>query len=184
MCFQYISHGPVLCLYCPRWERIQNTCKQWFLKQEFIMENNPYRYDKNISRQVPQNRSVQQHIPGRKVQPPRMPKEKALALTRLFKKSLVVVSLASFASISGAIALHQVTTSVSTTSTTSTTTTATATATTQHTNTFLNQQGDDNLGNSTPTPTATTSGSSSSTSGSTSGPGTTSSSPSSGSHVS
>lgn len=115
--------------------------------------------------------------------PARMPKAKALALVSLFKKSLVVMSLAAFASFSGLVAYHQVNSSSNQQSTTSTTSSSQ-----QNNNSFFNQQGENNLGTSTSTSTATSNGAtatpttaSGSTSGSDSNP---SSGPVSSSHTS
>ncbi len=168
------------------------------------MENNPYGYDKRAQWQMPQQQPSrtlypgtfmnqqpgapqalrQQQVPRQKGQttpPARMPKARALALVTVFKKSLVVISLATFASFSGLVAYHQISTASSQKSSTSTTTSSQ-----QKNNTFFNQQGDDNLGTSTPTPTATQSNSTATTtSGSSSGSNTNPApGPASGSNVS
>ncbi|HEY0755631.1 MAG TPA: hypothetical protein VGD98_16860 [Ktedonobacteraceae bacterium] len=171
------------------------------------MENNPYRYDPKIARQMPRQHTYNStysdlyvnNLPGapqahqaqantskRSAQAPvpaRMPKVRALALARLFKQALVVTSLAAFASFSGLVAYHQINTSSSQKSTTSPKTTS------QQNNTFFNQQGGNNLGTSTPTATASASATTSTTtstssSGSTSKANTASSTPASGSHTS
>lgn len=135
------------------------------------MENNPYGYDKSKIWPMSQNQPYTTNYPGasmnqqpgapqavrtaqtrdgriRKPAPVRMPKDKALALAGLFKRALVVISLATFASFSGLVAYHQVSTASASTSTT--------TSSSEHKHhTFFNQQGDDNLGESTPTATAT-----------------------------
>jgi hypothetical protein len=171
------------------------------------MENNPYEYDKRAQGQIPHYQSYnntypgasvnqqpgapqalrQQQAPRQRVQTPppaRMPKARALALVNVFKKSLVVMSLATFASFSGLVAYHQISTTASQKSSTSTTTSSSQ----QKNNTFFNQQGDNNLGTSTPTPTATATESNSTattTSGSSSGSNTNpTSGPASGSSVS
>lgn len=135
--------------------------------------------------QVPQTRQEprMQQTRGAKTPPPaRMPKARAVALTRLFKKGLVVMSLATFASFSGLVAYHQ----LSTTSSQKTSTTTTSSSTQKNNNTFFNQQGDDNLGTSTATATASSStATATSTTGSASGSNTGSTSgPVSGSHSS
>ncbi len=148
------------------------------------MDNNPYGYDKRVSQQLPQYHTYPGSYPGtyrnqqpglpqtprpqqappRKAQtPPRMPKDRALALARLFKKSLVVMSLATFASFSGLVAFHQLNTTTSQKSTTTSTSTTTSRSH-EEDNGFLNQQGDDNLGNNSATATATASQSSSASS--------------------
>ena len=152
------------------------------------MENNPYDYNKRIPWQTPQNQTYSNTYPGmymnqplgapqalktqqnnsrgvQKTPPARMPKARAVALARLLKKSLVVISLATFASFSGLVAYHQINTSASQKSTTSTTTSSSQ----KNNNTFLNQQGANNLGTSTPTATATSAATATPTSGSASG---------------
>jgi hypothetical protein len=169
------------------------------------MENNPFGYDKRAQWQTPHYQSStnaypdasvnqqpgapqalrQQQAPRQKAQTPppaRMPKARALALVTVFKKSLVVISLATFASFSGLVAYHQISTTASQKSSTSTTSSSSQ----QQNNTFFNQQGDNNLGISTPTATATTSNSTATaTSGSSSGSNTNPApGPASGSNVS
>jgi len=83
--------------------------------------------------------------------PERMPKARALALVRTFKKWLVVASVVSFGAFSGLAAFHQVsTTSSQATSTSSGTSrnTSTTTSSSQGSNSFLNQQGSNNFGSS------------------------------------
>ncbi len=127
--------------------------------------------------------AVERRAQSKTPSPARMPKAKALALVGLFKKSLVVMSLAAFASFSGLVAYHQINSSSSQQSTTSTTSSSQ-----QHNNSFFNQQGENNLGTSTSTSTATSNGSTATpttSSGSTSGSNTNpSSAPVSGSHTS
>lgn len=135
------------------------------------MENNPYGYDKSRTWSMSQNQPYTTNYPGvslnqqpgapqaarvaqtrgdkrQKSAPVRMPKERALALVGLFKRALVVMSLATFASFSGLVAYHQVTTASASTSTT--------TSTPEHKHhAFFNQQGDDHFGDNTPVATAT-----------------------------
>jgi hypothetical protein len=178
------------------------------------MENNPYEYDQRAAWQMPQHQPYNtntypgayinqppgaaqaqrtqqapktQQTPGRRAQTPppaRMPKARAVALTRLLKKGLVVMSLATFASFSGLVAYHQ----LSSTSSQKTSTTTASSSTQNKNNTFFKQQGATNLGTSTVTATATAASSAAtatSTSGSSSGPNTGSTSgPASGSHSS
>lgn len=168
------------------------------------MENNPYGYNQRMPGQRPQQQTYNTVYPGVYInQPPgapqayqarqvqkmtaapgaRMPKERALALARLLKRSLIVASVATFASFSGLVAYYQINTSSNQKSTTSTTTSTQQ----QNTNPFFNQQGDNHLGTSTPAATATSEPTSTPTtsSGSTGGPGSGfPSGPNSGSHTS
>lgn len=133
------------------------------------MENHPYGHNQRIPGQMPRQQLYNTIYPGMYVnQPPgapvvrqaqqtskstpaRMPKDRALALARLFKKALAVASIATFASLSGIVAFHQANASTSQKSATSTTTSSQE----ENNNPFFNQQGDDHLGTSTPTATAT-----------------------------
>src|SRR5438046_7507127 len=95
------------------------------------METNPYEYDTTVQWRPQQNqiyegryvsaRAGQQQSPvlqkqrpqpgsgNQKPRPPeKMPKARALALARTFKKWLVVASLVSFGTFSGLVAFHQV----------------------------------------------------------------------------
>ncbi len=103
----------------------------------------------------------QQHLDQKPKPSKPMPKARALALVRTFKKWLVVASLAAFVSFSGLVAYHHVGTAASQTSSSS-----------QDSNGFLNQQGGNNFG------------SSNSSQGSTSGTSNSSQAPVSGSHTS
>jgi hypothetical protein len=113
---------------------------------------------------------------------PRMPKVRAVALARAFKRGLVVTSLAIFASFSGLVAFHQVTSTASQQSASSSPPTPTSTSSSTR-NSFFNQQGGNTFGTGSSTSSG---GSASSSSSSTSSSGSSSSSPSpvSGSHVS
>src|SRR5437763_16909871 len=95
-----------------------------------MMETNPYDYDITVpwipqqnqlyegrditartSQQFSelQNQRLQQRGGDQKPKPPqRMPKVRALALARTFKKWLVIASLVSFGTFSGLVAFHQV----------------------------------------------------------------------------
>ena len=148
------------------------------------METNPYEYSTTVpwipqqnqlyesinvttrtgSQQPPvsQNQGLAQRGVGQKSKPPeRMPKARALALVRTFKKWLVVASVVSFGTFSGLAAFHQVSTTSQATNTSSGTSqkTSTTTSSSQSSNSFLNQQGSNNFGSSNSSQT-TVSGSS------------------------
>ena len=151
------------------------------------METNPYKYSTTVpwiprqnqlyesayvttpsGSQRPsdsQNQGLAQRGVGQKSKPPeRMPKARALALVRTFKKWLVVASVVSFGTFSGLAAFHQVSTATSQTTNTSSGTsqkTSTTTSSSQSSNSFLNQQGSNNFGSSNSSQT-TVSGSSAS----------------------
>ncbi len=112
---------------------------------------------------VSQNQGLAQRGVGQKSKPPeRMPKARALALVRTFKKWLVVASVVSFGTFSGLAAFHQVSTTTSQATNTSSGTsqkTSTTTSSSQSSNSFLNQQGSNNFGSSNSSQT-TVSGSS------------------------
>jgi hypothetical protein len=120
------------------------------------MEDNSYEYNKRMSWQMSQQQPYQNAQPGaypnqapgapqalrtqqapkapqasgRGAQKPaaaRMPKARAVALTRVFKKGLVVMSLATFASFSGLVDYHQISTTSSQKTSTTTTTSSTKT---------------------------------------------------------
>jgi hypothetical protein len=112
---------------------------------------------------------------------PRMPKARAQALARAFKRGLVLASLAVFTSFSGLVAFHQMAGASSQKS--STASQATPTSTPSSSNNFFNQQGGNTFGTGSSTSSG---GSDSSSSSSTSSSGSSNSSPSpvSGSHVS
>jgi len=149
------------------------------------METNPYEYSTTVpwipqqnqhyesayvttrsgSQQPPvsQNQGLAQRGVGQKSKPPeRMPKARALALVRSFKKWLVVASVVSFGTFSGLAAFHQVSTTTNQATKTSSGTsqkTSTTTSSSQSSNSFLNQQGSNNFGSSNSSQT-TVSGSS------------------------
>ena len=112
---------------------------------------------------VSQNQGLAQRGVGQKSKPPeRMPKARALALVRTFKKWLVVASVVSFGTFSGLAAFHQVSITTSQATNTSSGTsqkTSTTTSSSQSSNSFLNQQGSNNFGSSNSSQT-TVSGSS------------------------
>jgi len=111
---------------------------------------------------VSQNQGLAQRGVGQKSKLlERMPKARALALVRTFKKWLVVASVVSFGTFSGLAAFHQVSTTSQATNTSSGTSQKTSTTTTssQSSNSFLNQQGSNNFGSSNSSQT-TVSGSS------------------------
>lgn len=112
---------------------------------------------------------------------PRMPKARAVALARAFKRGLVVASLAVFTSFSGLVAFHQAISADSQQSTSSSQATPTSTPSTS--NSFFNQQGGNTFGSGSSTSSGG-SDSSSSSSTSSSGSNNSSSSAVSGSHVS
>jgi hypothetical protein len=150
-----------------------------------MMETNPYEYSTTVpwipqqnqlyesayvttssgSQRPPvsQNQGLAQRGVGQKSKPPeRMPKARALALVRTFKKWLVVASVVSFGTFSGLAAFHQVSTTTSQATNTSSGTsqkTSTTTSSSQSSNGFLNQQGSNNFGSSNSSQT-TVSGSS------------------------
>jgi hypothetical protein len=151
-----------------------------------MMETNPYKYSTTVpwiprqnqlyesayvttpsGSQRPsdsQNQGLAQRGVGQKSKPPeRMPKARALALVRTFKKWLVVASIVSFGTFSGLAAFHQVSTTTTSkaTNTSSGTSqkTSTTTSSSQSSNSFLNQQGSNNFGSSNSSQT-TVSGSS------------------------
>src|SRR5258708_11925463 len=152
-----------------------------------MMETNPYEYSTTVpwipqqnqlyesayvttrsgSQRPPvsQNQGLAQRGVGQKSKPPeRMPKARALALVRTFKKWLVVASVVSFGTFSGLAAFHQVSTTTTTSQTTKTSSgtsqkTSTTTSSSQSSNSFLNQQGSNNFGSSSSSQT-TVSGSS------------------------
>src|SRR6266571_7652201 len=138
------------------------------------MKTNPYEYDTSIQwrpqqnqpyegryvsprtgqqqRPVLQNQRPQLRNENKKPRPPeKMPKARALALARSFKKWLVVASLVGFGTFSGLVAFHQVgattnqSTHTSSGSSTTSTTTSTSSSSSQTSNSFLNQGGN-NLG--------------------------------------
>jgi len=108
----------------------------------------------------PQNQGLSQRAVGQKPAAlAKMPKARALALARTFKKWLVVASIVGFGTFSGLVALHQVGTTASQSthtssgSSTTSTTTSTSSSTSQNSNSFLNQGGN-NLGTSTSSSTS------------------------------
>jgi hypothetical protein len=136
------------------------------------METNPYQYD-SYNKSVPwipqqnqvyegwytpgrssqqrspvlQNSRPQQRIVDQKPKPAeRMPKARALALVRTFKKWLVAASLVGFLSLSGLVASHQVGTSATSTSSGSSQATPTTPSSSQNSNGFFDQQGGNNFG--------------------------------------
>jgi len=128
------------------------------------METNPYEYSTTVPWIPQQNQHYENaHVTTRigqqglakrsqKSKPTeRMPKTRALALVRTFKKWLVVASVVSFGTFSGLAAFHQVSTTTSQSTHTSSGTsqkTSTTTSSSQNANSFLNQQGSNNFGSS------------------------------------
>ena len=128
-----------------------------------MMETNPYEYSTKVpwvpqqnqlyesayvttssgSQRSPvsQNQGLAQRGVGQKSKPPeRMPKARALALVRTFKKWLVVASVVSFGTFSGLAAFHQVSTTtsqVTNTSSGNSQKTSTTTTSSQSSNSFL-----------------------------------------------
>ena len=155
------------------------------------METNPYEYDTSVQWRpqqnqlyegryvnprtgqqrppVPQNQRPQLRSGNQKPKPPeKMPKARALALARSFKKWLAVASLVSFGTFSGLVAFHQVgstTTATKSTSTSSGSSQTTSSSKSSSSN-FLNQGGN-NVGSSSSSQGSTSSSSSSSSSSST-----------------
>ena len=155
------------------------------------METNPYEYDTSVQWRPQQNqlyegryvspRTGQQQPPvlqnqrpqlrsgNQKPKPPeKMPKARALALARSFKKWLVVASLVSFGTFSGLVAFHQVgsTTTASRSTSTSSGSSQTTSSSKSSSSNFLNQGGN-NVGSSSSSQGSTSGSSSSSSSSST-----------------
>ena len=155
------------------------------------METNPYEYDTSVQWRPQQNqlyegryvspRTGQQQPPvlqnqrpqlrsgNEKPKPPeKMPKARALALARSFKKWLVVASLVSFGTFSGLVAFHQVgsTTTASRSTSTSSGSSQTTSSSKSSSSNFLNQGGN-NVGSSSSSQGSTSGSSSSSSSSST-----------------
>ena len=102
----------------------------------------------------PQNQELAQRVAGQKPAAlAKMPKARALALARVFKKWLVVASIVGFGTFSGLVAQHQVgtaasqSTQTSSGSSTTSTTTSTSSSSSQNSNSFLNQKGNNTSGN-------------------------------------
>ena len=133
------------------------------------METNPYEYDRPLpwipqenrfheARYIPARpghepsakqyqewqRRVQDHKPRPQV---RMPKARALELAGIFKKRLIVASLALFALLSGLVAYHQVGASANQGQVDPS---QSAPATQPYDGGFFNQQGGNNFGSSNP----------------------------------
>lgn len=141
-----------------------STIVPWIPQQHQLYENTYVATRAGQQRPpLPPNQGLAQRSVGQKAKPPeRMPKARALALVRTFKKWLVVTSLVSFGTFSGLAAFHQVgTTTGQATHTSSGTSqnTSTTTSSSQNSNNFLNQQGSNNFGSSNSSQT-TASGSS------------------------
>ncbi len=161
-----------------------DTTLPWIPRQNQLYENNYVTAHTGQQRPpVLQNQKLQQRGVEQKPKPAKaMPKARALALVRAFKKWLVVASLAAFVSLSGLVAYHHVGTAASQpssgssqktpTTTSSSQATPTTSSSSQDSNGFLNQQGGNNFG------------SSNSSQGSTSGSSNSSQAPVSGSHTS
>lgn len=142
-----------------------NTTVPWIPQQNQPYES-AYVTTRTSSQRPPvsQNQGLAQRGMGQKSKPAeRMPKARALALVRTFKKWLVVASVVSFGTFSGLAAFHQVSTTTTSqaTNTSSGTSqkTSTTTSSSQSSNSFLNQQGSNNFGSSNSSQT-TVSGSS------------------------
>ena len=142
-----------------------STTVPWIPQQNQLYEN-AYVTTSSGSQRPPvsQNQGLAQRGVGQKSKPPeRMPKARALALVRTFKKWLVVASVVSFGTFSGLAAFHRVSTTTTSqaTNTSSRTSqkTSTTTSSSQSSNSFLNQQGSNNFGSSNSSQT-TVSGSS------------------------
>lgn len=128
-------------------------------------ENNPYGYDKNVAGQMPSNPGNNHHHAGgaankpvgapRVPAPARMPKARALELAGTLKRSLIVVSLATFASFSGLAAYHQAHASgtvgptnnpqTSASANANTTTANCSAPTNNNSNSFFKHEGDDHF---------------------------------------
>ena len=149
------------------------------------METNPYEYDTSVQWRPQQNqlyegryvspRTGQQQPPvlqnqrpqlrsgNQKPKPPeKMPKARALALARSFKKWLVVASLVSFGTFSGLVAFHQVGSTTTASGSTSSGSSSTSSKSSQTTSSskssssnFLNQGGN-NVGSSSSSSSSST----------------------------
>ena len=161
------------------------------------METNPYEYDTSVQWRPQQNQlyegryvtahTGQQQPPVLQIQrpqlrsgnqkpkpPEKMPKARALALARSFKKWLVVASLVSFGTFSGLVAFHQVGSTTTASGSTSSGSSSTSSKSSQTTSSskssssnFLNQGGN-NVGSSSSSQGSTSGSSSSSNSSSSS----------------
>ena len=141
-----------------------STTVPWIPQQNQLYESTYVTTSSGSQRpSVSQNQGLAQRGVGQKSKlPERMPKARALALVRTFKKWLVVASVVSFGTFSGLAAFHQVSTTTSKATNTSSGTsqkTSTTTTSSQSSNSFLNQQGSNNFGSSNSSQT-TVSGSS------------------------
>jgi hypothetical protein len=168
------------------------------------METNPYEYDRTVPWVPQQNQRYDSRYftprtpvgaqfiaptppvaPSRGPKPrspERMPKARALALARTFKKWLTIASVVCFGTLSGLVAFHQVGTTTSHPNQSSSKSSQ-ATATPSSSNGFFDQQGGNNFGSSNSSQ-GSTDGSSNPSQGSTSGSSNSSQAPVSGSGVS
>jgi len=137
---------------------METKLKDYDTRASWIPQQNQLYEDRYVTAQAgqqrlprPQNQGFSQRDVGQKPKPAgKMPKARALALARTFKKWLVVASLVGFGTFSGLVALHQVgtTASQSTQTSSGSSTTSTTSSSSQNSNSFLNQGGN-NLGTST-----------------------------------
>ena len=146
---------------------METKLKNYDTHASWIPQQNQLYEDRYVTAQAgqqrlprPQNQGFSQRDVGQKPKPAgKMPKARALALARTFKKWLVVASLVGFGTFSGLVAVHQVgttasqSTQTSSGSSTTSTTTSTTSSSSQNSNSFLNQGGN-NLGTSTSSSTS------------------------------
>jgi hypothetical protein len=147
--------------------KVETKLKNYDTHASWIPQQNQLYEDRYVSAQAgqqrlprPHNQGLSQRDVGQKAKPAeKMPKARALALARTFKRWLVAASIVGFGTFSGLVALHQVGTTTSQAthtssgSSTTSTTTSTSSSSSQNSNSFLNQGGN-NLGTSTSSSTS------------------------------
>src|SRR6266700_7497541 len=122
-----------------------DTPASWISQQNQLYDASARAGQQRLPR--PQNQGLSQRAVGQKPAAlAKMPKARALALARTFKKWLVVASIVGFGTFSGLVALHQVGTTASQSTQTSsgsstTTSTTTSSSSSQNSNGFFNQGG-------------------------------------------
>lgn len=107
--------------------------------------------DGRLQYAVPQNLAQTRRPTGQKPQAPeKMPKARAMALANSFKRGFAIASIVGFATLSGLVAWHQVssTTAQSTQSSSGSSSSNSSNSSSQNGNGFLNQQGGNTGGSS------------------------------------
>ena len=146
---------------------METKLKDYDTRASWMPQHNQLYEDRFVTAQAgqqrlprPQNQGLSQRDVGQKAKPAeKMPKARALALARTFKRWLVAASIVGIGTFSGLVALHQVGTTASQAthtssgSSTTSTTTSTTSSSSQNSNSFLNQGGN-NLGTSTSSSTS------------------------------